>query len=85
MSRNILIASIVLIALALAPADAWSQGCAMCKAVAENEAGGGEDTSVARGLNRGILYLMVIPYIIFLFVFRKRIVRFFKQMRDIYD
>ncbi|KAB2813771.1 hypothetical protein [Phaeocystidibacter luteus] len=35
--------------------------CAMCKAVAESNSGAGG--SVANGLNSGILYLMVFPYL----------------------
>lgn len=36
--------------------------CAMCKAVAESSTGAG--SSAATGLNGGILYLMVFPYLI---------------------
>ncbi len=36
--------------------------CAMCKAVAETSTESG--SSVATGLNGGILYLMVFPYLI---------------------
>ncbi|MFC5047267.1 hypothetical protein HN014_09615 [Aquimarina sp. TRL1] len=39
------------------PVDAQ---CAMCRAVLESE----EGQSTAKGLNNGILYLMVIPYIL---------------------
>jgi hypothetical protein len=51
---------IVIITLVLLTADADAQ-CAMCKAVAEsnNSAGG----SIGAGLNKGILYLMAIPYL----------------------
>ena len=50
--------------------------CAMCKAVAE-------DTEMASqaSLNRGILYIMVIPYILLFVLFRKRVVRFFKELK----
>ncbi|MEX0290870.1 MAG: hypothetical protein AB3N14_17330 [Flavobacteriaceae bacterium] len=34
--------------------------CAMCRAVLESE----ENTSVAEGINNGIVYLMAIPYIL---------------------
>lgn len=51
--------------------------CAMCKAVAE-------DTEVESqsALNAGILYIMVIPYIILFFAFRKKIVGFIKEFRS---
>ncbi|MBL6611889.1 MAG: hypothetical protein ACO3NA_01935 [Flavobacteriaceae bacterium] len=34
--------------------------CAMCRAVLES----GSDTSAAKGINNGIVYLMAIPYIL---------------------
>lgn len=37
-----------------------SAQCAMCRAVLESEA----DTSIAEGVNNGIVYLMAIPYIL---------------------
>lgn len=46
--------------------------CAMCKAVVES----GGDTSQAEGLNSGILYLMVFPYLLvgllFYFILKNR-------------
>jgi len=48
--------------------------CAMCKAVVES----GGDTSQAEGLNTGILYLMVFPYLLvgvllfFIFKYRRK-------------
>ena len=58
----------VLLALAL-PADAQ---CVMCKAVAEDSAA---DGGLGAGLNKGILYLMAVPYILlsalFFVVYRK--------------
>ena len=40
--------------------ESYSQ-CAMCKAVVESNMESGSD--IGRGLNKGILYLMSIPYI----------------------
>ena len=48
-----------LLLLLLLPAIAAAQ-CAMCRAVLES----GEGETMARGINDGIIYLMVIPYII---------------------
>ena len=51
-----------------------SAQCAMCKAVVES----GGDTSQAEGLNTGILYLMVFPYLLvgvllyFIFKYRRK-------------
>ena len=39
--------------------------CAMCRAVAESSQNTG--SGIANGLNAGILYLMVFPYILLLF------------------
>ncbi|GMQ33465.1 MAG: hypothetical protein EP311_01795 [Cytophagales bacterium] len=39
----------------------WAQ-CAMCRASVENNVSNG-DTSIGAGLNNGILYLFVMPYL----------------------
>ncbi|MBK6524819.1 MAG: hypothetical protein IPG07_04230 [Crocinitomicaceae bacterium] len=56
--------------------DLFSQ-CAMCKAVAADEV----EEEGATGINAGILYIMVIPYIILFFIFRKKIIGFLKELR----
>lgn len=55
---------------------AWEQAtgqCVMCKAVAEDSA---DDGGLGAGLNRGILYLMAVPYILlsalFFVIYKKR-------------
>jgi len=48
---------ILLLLLVSLPADAQ---CAMCRAVLENEDGG----SAAKGINNGIVYLMIFPYLL---------------------
>ncbi|NER09490.1 hypothetical protein SAMN06265375_1011005 [Muriicola jejuensis] len=52
------------------PESARAQ-CAMCRAVLESEG----NTTVAEGINNGIVYLMAIPYILigalFFFIYRK--------------
>jgi hypothetical protein len=50
--------------------------CSMCKAIAEEQAAEGEST-----INSGILYIMVIPYIILFIVFRKKVFGFFKELK----
>jgi hypothetical protein len=62
--------------LALVAAFAWEQAtgqCVMCKAVAEDSA---DDGGLGAGLNRGILYLMAVPYILlsalFFVLYRRR-------------
>jgi len=49
----------ILLLLMLVSFDATAQ-CAMCRAVLESEA----DQSAARGINDGIMYLMVFPYLL---------------------
>ena len=70
---------IVLFILAV-QVSSWAQ-CAMCKATAES-ASQNTGGSLAEGLNSGILYLMLIPYVLLLSLglvfFRKRIANFFK-------
>jgi len=41
--------------------------CPMCKASAEASLKGG--SSVAKGLNKGILYLLMMPYLLFSIIF----------------
>ena len=62
--------------LILVTSFAWEQTtgqCVMCKAVAEDSA---DDGGLGAGLNRGILYLMAVPYILlsalFFVIYRKR-------------
>jgi|APGre2960657468_1045069.scaffolds.fasta_scaffold03540_4 uncharacterized membrane protein len=57
-----------------------SAQCAMCRSVAESGTKNGQ--TVAAGLNYGILYLMVIPYLLLLLFFRKKIWSFLKQIRS---
>jgi len=62
--------------LTLVAVFAWEQAtgqCVMCKAVAEDSA---EDGGLGAGLNRGILYLMAVPYVLlsalFFVIYKKR-------------
>ncbi len=54
-----------------------SAQCVMCKAQAE-----AQYEENGSGINTGIIYIMVIPYIILLIVFRKQIIRFFKNWKN---
>ena len=71
--------------LALLPAETWAQGCAMCKAVAgtqpESNIYGGAQ-AVGAGLNKGILFMMTVPYVLLFLFFRKRIAGFVKEFRN---
>lgn len=56
----------------------YAQGCVACRATAEQQ---GETTgsNIAEGLNLGIIYLMIIPYILLMILFRKKIFKFIKE------
>jgi hypothetical protein len=57
--------------------DLLAQGCSQCKLLAEQNAGLDED-SFGSNINGGILYLMIIPYLLLMFLFRKQIIGFVK-------
>ncbi|MAP01842.1 MAG: hypothetical protein CMD01_03380 [Flavobacteriales bacterium] len=56
----------------------YSQGCSTCRAqiITSNK----DDLSVGNGINIGILFLMVVPYIILFFLFRKKIISVYNQL-----
>ena len=54
--------------------EVFSQGCAQCKVVAEQAASEADESSFGSNINSGILYLMLIPYFLLVFLFRKKIV-----------
>ena len=51
--------------------------CAMCKKNLETNLQLGK--GVGRNINKGILYLMAVPYLAIGFIFRKQLISFFKQ------
>lgn len=50
----------------------WAQGCSQCKLLAE-QGSGLEEASFGSNINSGILFLMTIPYLILMFLFREQI------------
>ncbi|WP_300439232.1 hypothetical protein [Christiangramia sp.] len=62
---------LLFLSLLLVPELAEAQ-CSMCRAVLESEA----DQSTAKGINDGILYLMIFPYLLIggvgYFIYRSR-------------
>ncbi len=80
MRRTALLILVAIALVAFPSGDLLAQGCAMCKAVAQGGNGvfGGEQ-AIGKGLNRGILYLMAMPYVLLLLFFRKKIVGFIKE------
>ena len=53
--------------------------CAMCRAVLENE----EGQNAAKGINDGIVYLMLIPYILIGGIGYIIYLKFFKTKKDL--
>jgi hypothetical protein len=58
--------------------DADAQ-CAMCKQAAETSLKSNPN-SMARSLNSGILYLMAVPYLMIMFIFRKQIAQLWRTV-----
>ncbi|WP_310994230.1 hypothetical protein [Aequorivita marina] len=57
MKTKILLIGLLLLLFTVTPAEAQ---CAMCRAVLESEEGG----QAAKGINNGIVYLMIFPYLL---------------------
>jgi len=76
MQKRILI--IALFSLVTAQ-NIFAQGCSQCKLVAE-QASELDEASFGSNINTGILYLMLIPYLLIMFLFRKRIMNFFRGL-----
>jgi hypothetical protein len=64
MKRVLYVATIALLLLVLAGATDAAAQCAMCRMTVENNVSTGE-SSIGAGLNKGILYLLGMPYLIF--------------------
>jgi hypothetical protein len=69
----------VLFFIVLGDNELIAQGCSQCKLLAEQ---GSEldEASFGSSINSGILYLMILPYLILMFLFRKYIFKFFKSL-----
>lgn len=77
MKKYTFILAIILV-LVLLPNITEAQ-CAMCKATVESSQG--QKNSVAGGINQGIIYLMIVPYLLMAFIFRKQIATVWKLIR----
>lgn len=69
---------LLFILLAVAPAASHAQ-CAMCGAALESSLN--DPNSVAKGINKGILYIMAVPYVLIAFIFRKQLTLLLKTYR----
>ena len=77
MKRKIIYITFLLLSFAVN--TVYSQ-CAMCKAAAEASIKA-NPKSVAKGLNKGILFLMTVPYVVVGIIFRKELAQFVKNLR----
>jgi hypothetical protein len=55
--------------------------CAMCKQAAESSLKN-DPSSMVRSLNSGILYLMAVPYLMIMFIFRKQLYQLWKKFTN---
>lgn len=79
MPRWSMIAFAILILVLFITPELHAQ-CAMCKAVVtEGQGTFGGEQSIGKGLNRGILFLLAVPYLLIFLVFRRKIAGFFKE------
>ena len=56
----------------------FAQGCSQCKMMAE-QGSELEEGAFGKNINSGILYLMIIPYLILIFLFRKQLISLAEQ------
>jgi len=68
------------LALLCIAGETYAQGCSQCKMIPMSDQQGGG--TAAKGINKAILYIMAMPYIVLCILFRKQIVRFYRQFRD---
>lgn len=80
MRKSLFILAILLVAFIFIPENAEAQ-CAMCKAVPESAQNGIDQDITGGGINKGILYIIAIPYILILgfgfYFFRNKLKPFF--------
>jgi membrane glycosyltransferase len=80
MKRFIILLALSIIAVLLVQSELFAQGCSQCKLLSEQ---GSEldENSFGSNINTGILYLMIIPYLLLMFLFRKRIFGFLRTLK----
>lgn len=80
MRKSLFILALLLVGFLFFPENATAQ-CAMCKAIPESAQNGIDQDISGSGINKGILYIIAIPYILILgfgaYYFRKKLKPFF--------
>lgn len=59
--------------------ELFSQGCSQCKMIPQSNMNTGG--SIAANLNPAILYLMAVPYVILVILFRKQLASLYKSIK----
>lgn len=70
---------LLLLCLVFFISDAFGQGCSQCKMLSQQGSELDED-SFGSNINWGILYLLIIPYVLLMFLFRHKIAVLFKKL-----
>ena len=71
--------SLFLVLMVTMAQSALTQGCSQCKLLAE-QGSGLEEASFGSNINSGILFLMIIPYLILIFLFREQFKNIFSKL-----
>ena len=79
LKRPSFIVLVIVLFLVLVPGMDLNAQCAMCKEAAEASLKD-NPTGMARSLNKGILYLMAVPYLMMAFIFRKQLYQVWKKV-----
>lgn len=82
MNKKVAIFFLILLFVLVAVPDAAAQ-CSQCKLLAEQSGGAMDDeilgTAGKNNINSAILYIMAVPYLILMFLFRHQIKRLFSR------
>lgn len=80
-NKGLLLFLAVLVLIMLFNTDIEAQ-CSMCRKIANDGANKNIGGTVSNNLNTAILYLMIIPYFLLAFIFRKQLKSLFKSLRS---
>jgi len=80
MRKAIFVVVFIFVSSLILDSELLAQGCSQCKLLTEQ---GSEldENSFGSNINTGILYLMAVPYLLLMFLFRKRIIGFVRSLR----
>jgi len=78
MNKKIILLLVVILFF-LIDLDVLAQGCSQCKLISD-QASELDESSFGTNINYGILYLMIIPYLLLMFLFRNKIKSLFLSL-----